>query len=425
MSKNLNYKILSLGTGQSNFLSTLYADLKAIMPNLEIDIDGYFDISKEVTVQNDKTFTNYKNFNQFEDLKLKSLVISFITIWFYSFFWKVFIHEIFTKKKIIHKFKIVIKQVYYLATVKNKILPLKHDLYHFQFCKSYNLRFIHYLPLNKKSICSFWGSDLYRMNHKDDIFYVKEALKKTDIITIQTPEMGYDLLKKYGNQFKDKITYAQFSLDRNIFEYIDSNSNNEIKQNELKTKLGINNKNTVITIAYNAFEANNHLKIIEQLSLLPKEIKSNLSIILPLAYGKSNTYLKKIDNCISQNKDLHIIKYEKFLNQNEISILRLITDIQIQMPVSDALSSSVTEVMYAGNIVLAASWLPYDIFERLGIYFRRIKSFEDIVPEIKTILSQIGEKKNYKKNKKIILENFFSDVTIKPWVKIYKSLLSQ
>src|SRR5690606_19796040 len=93
--------------------------------------------------------------------------------------------------------------------------------YQFHFCTKNTLKFIHYLPKRSKTICSFWGSDLYRINDPYNLFYVKKALRKTTKITIQTPEMVTDLGRKYGAFLLDKVVFAQFALETKIYNYID------------------------------------------------------------------------------------------------------------------------------------------------------------------------------------------------------------
>ena len=415
-------KILSLGSGQSNFLSRLYADLKGNIANLSFTIDNYNDLSKTVDSFKNSIFENKLDL-QVVSVRNKELIISILKVFFNKAFLIIFFFELKNKKSLVHSLKIVKRNAIYLAVAKQFIRNQNYSLYHFHFCVPFNLRFIHYLPKNSKIICSFWGSDLYRRNSKEDIFYVKLALQKTSVITVHTPEMKRDLLKKYDINIKSKIHLARKPPNTKVFDCILTTTQQEIRN--LKLKLAIPLENKIITVGYNAFEENNHLEILKHLYKIQKPIRSNITIILPLAYGRKEEYLQKLKYEADRYVDMHIIFYNDFLNSKELALLRMISNIQIQMPVSDALSHSITEVLFTGNDVIAGSWLPYQFYNRIGVKLYFIEEFSDLPKKVIELINQ-----NKKPNSEItsiqniITENFCSKTTVKPWVSLYKKLLN-
>lgn len=415
-------KILSLGSGQSNFLSRLYTDLKTHITNLSFTIDNYNDLSKTVNSFNNSIFENKLDL-QLVSVRKIELIISILKVFFNKAFLTIFFFELRNKKSFVHSLKIVKRNAIYLAVAKQFIRNQNYSLYHFHFCVPFNLRFIHYLPKNSKIICSFWGSDLYRRNSKEDVFYVKLALQKTSAITVHTAEMMQDLLNKYDIKIKPKIHLARKPPNTKVFDYILTITQQDIRN--LKVKLGIPFENKIITVGYNAFEENNHLEILKCLYKIRKSIRSKITIILPLSYGRKEEYLQKLKNEADRYIDMHIVFYNDFLNSKDLALLRKISNIQIQMPVSDALSHSITEVLFTGNNVIAGSWLPYQFYDRIGVKLYFIEQFSDIPKKVIELINQNKKTKSEIRSiQNIITENFCSKTTVKPWVSLYKKLLN-
>ena len=79
------------------------------------------------------------------------------------------------------------------------------------------------------------------------------------------------------------------------------------------------------------------------------EIKEKIVIVVHASYAGNADYFLKLKKLDIQLSQLSVTLIEKYLGFQEIAQLRLITDILIQMPESDALSAAMTEVLYSGN----------------------------------------------------------------------------
>jgi len=416
-------KVISLGLSQSNFLIQLYGQIKKIEDLFSFNVDNLYDLSGGKTQDASFVFETFYNFSKLQ-FSRKQYFISFLKILNYSFFWKSLFFELNRDFSISTLITHTTSQTVYKTIVDRGIVPLKFSIFHFHYCIPYNLKLIHYLPKNANVLCSFWGSDLYRNKDKGTLFYVTLALKRANKVTIQTPEMGLDLLKRYGTWLEPKVNYALFALEQNIYTLMDGYKNDRVLLQAYKTALNIPLSHTVITIGYNANKAFNHIEILKALNSLPAKVINTITCILPLSYQRDTIYLEELNSYIAAINHFSIIKIETFIPNEEVAKLRLITDIQIQMPISDALSGSITEVLYAGNIVLAGDWLPYAIFERKGVYYTKIKNYEDLATVLpKTIKNVSKLKVNYKWNADNIKKHFFPQQTSKTWVKIYKNLI--
>lgn len=415
-------KILSLGFSQSNFLTQLYSEIKLRSNKFTFHVDNFEDLSGGNLSYDQQVFESYHNFNRCQFSKLSQYQV-LIGLLCKRIFWVFFWFEIKQGKGANHLLKFVKKEVKTKACVDKIIIPLNFDIYQFHFCVKKRLKLVHYLPKNSKIVCSYWGSDLYRNRDDYNAFYVKKALSKATYVTIQTPEMAIDLFKTQGDFLKKKVIYAQFAVETEIYKLIDLYRTDEKSLLEFRQSLNIPSSNTVLTIGYNATEAFNHIVILEKLNLLDSDVKDRITCVLPLTYSRKESYLDELYEYID-SIELNIVCLDTFLPHEDIAKLRLITNIQIQMPISDALSGSVTEVLYAGNVVLAGSWLPYGIYKRNGISIETVASIDDLGIEILQIIENLDKSKSMDTERRLKIENhFFPEATTEAWIDLYNRML--
>lgn len=412
MKKN---KILVLGIGQSNFLNQLYENLVIDNSSLVIDIDGYRDISKG----KNKASFQYNNYLDLKKVKIKktALLKKVFQLLLGNFFWKIVFFEM-TQGLTFKRFIDLIKEysrIKYIA--ENYFGSQNYQIFHFHFCTLENLKYLYFLPEDSKSICSFWGSDLLRATGVSNVFYVELALRKASIITVQTRELAEILFCKYSRDFTQKTQCLPFTISTEIYESIDKHKLDYKIIEEFKIKYNIPLDKKVIVISHNAFKENNHIEVLKELKKLPHSIKKEITIVLPLSYGRNDKYVEELKAILIE--DIKIILIYEYLDSKEIALLRLSTNIMIQMPISDALSGTMTEVLYAGNKVIAGSWLPYGLLRRNGIVFSEIDNFSDLVPAIVEVLNST----EITNNDLIIKSLLFPNITTPLWNNLYKSLL--
>ena len=87
-----------------------------------------------------------------------------------------------------------------------------------------------------------------------------------------------------------------------------------------------------------------------------------------MTYGLTAEYLNQIIDHLKKTGLSYIILSD-FLTKKEVAKLRLITDIAINISISDAYSASVQEQIYAENIVITGNWLPYDYLKECKYLF--------------------------------------------------------
>jgi len=414
-------KILVLGIGQSNFLNQLYGDVLLKDNQYIFDIDKFYDVSKG---QVDANSPFQKKYN-FDNIKFSFFqrLYNFMSFSLKSFFWEIFFFELSQK---VHPFIIIdlLRQYARASQIVNKyIIPQNHHIYHFHFCTPEYLMYIHFLPLNSKSICSFWGSDLMRITGVSNVFYVSRALRKTTQITLQSQELAQILLFKYGREFENKILINQFTINTDIYDFINEFVSDSGAIDAFKNKYSIPTDKIVIAVSHNAFIANNHFDILESLVSLENKYKNNCVFIMPLGYGGNDKYINEIKIYCNNHKDLKTQILTDFFDPKNTALLRLSTDLMIQMPISDALSGAMTEVLYAGNAVLSGSWLPYGILKNNELPLIEASNFNQLPKLVADFCDNFNEVKEVNKNNANKIKNFlFPDTTSKQWLSLFNSM---
>ncbi|MBI6118186.1 glycosyltransferase [Salegentibacter maritimus] len=416
------HKVLILGIGQSNFLNQLYSQLLVETGKYNFYINDYFDLSKGKVGKENKIYSDFFNFRRIKISK-RNLYYHFIQFSFDRFFWKILFFEISQRKSLKDIKNILGEMAQARFRVKKLIEPLHPEIVHFHFCIPQNIRELYFLSPEIKCICSFWGSDLLRMTGVSNVFYLQNALERTSKITIQSPELGETLLTKYGRGLQNKLEYIRFPLEPKIFDEIDANRNDYKKLRDFKIKYTIPLDKKIIAVGHNAFRENNHLKIIGIIEKLPSKYLEDVVVLLHLSYGGNESYKNQLKN-LSCQTNIKIVVVEEYLDKSEIALLRLITDILIQMPISDALSAAVTEVLYAKGMVVSGSWLPYGFFQRNNIKLFEVESFNNLKIKLEELLDN-DVKYLVENNPLEIRKTFLSGMEVKQWLNLLNSLISQ
>ena len=415
-------KILSLGISQSNFLGQLYGDLQDKYENYKVGINNYYDVTKGQVPNKKDVFSEYFNFEKEKVTRFQSFT-SFIELSFTKEFWEIYFFERSQGRSIKESYYFMRSFAYDKDLTEKYILTTGYDIYHFHYCNPGNLKYLHHFQTNKKVICSFWGSDLMRETGVANVFYVKKALDKASVITIQNAELAEMLYCKYGREFQNKTTIIQFTIHTKIYDFIDLLRNNIERIENFKTNYTIPHKKIVITVSHNAFAANNHFKILEVLEELPAQLISMIVVVLPLGYGRNDDYIHRLETYKESSK-IELVLLHQFFGPEDTAMLRLCTDLMIQMPISDALSGAMTEVLYAGNHVVVGGWLPYGLLRRNGINYTEVEKYNELGGVIESYLNNPAFFRDTNKtnpdNIKVVL---FPTKTTSDWNTLFSNLL--
>jgi hypothetical protein len=111
---------------------------------------------------------------------------------------------------------------------------------------------------------------------------------------------------------------------------------------------------------------------------------------------------------------------ENYLHGDENANIKLASDIMINMLKTDSFSGSMQEFLYASNIIITGSWLPYELFDKEGIVYEKIDKLSTLHSKISEVLSR-----NFILNKNIeIIKNLSNwNNNIKSWIEAYEGTI--
>lgn len=209
---------------------------------------------------------------------------------------------------------------------------------------------------SKAKISSFiYGSEFLRAN-KFGLWCVDRVFSLSDSIVCDS-SAELDALKNCFPRYSSIMSCCYFGssiIDRLL----------TISQSTASHKLFSGGKK-VIMCGYNGLRQQQHLKVIESL----REVAKEFYWIFPMTYYNSDLdYRQEVIKLLNElNIDYVIL--DRFLTEEEWARYLFSTDIFIHMQVSDAFSSSISEHLLLGHILINGSWLQYKDLDDNGIYY--------------------------------------------------------
>jgi glycosyltransferase involved in cell wall biosynthesis len=267
-----------------------------------------------------------------------------------------------------------------------------------------------------KLIVSTYGTDFYK--YRKYSFLQKPFYRAASRITFSNEATRTQFNKFYQDQYSGKTAICTFGLSK-------ISTIQKIKEEEaitdIKKLFNIPDGKTAITVGYHANPITQQLKILACIQDLPSEIREQIHILFPLTYGGTSAYMDEIEN-YTKSIGVSYTMIKGFRSDDEISRLRLASDVMINLPKSDQLSATMMEYLLAGNYVITGQWLPYQAIDDLGVRYKRIQSFEELTPLLCQILTKpdISEEELLKNAR--LIWNFISwDIAIQQWLNVYKA----
>jgi len=295
---------------------------------------------------------------------------------------------------------------------------------------NYDICHIHYLSIEygfltkqilckcKKLVISIWGSDFYRtkwLQKKIQYRIIKHAHKIT-FANKRTLE-GF---KKYFKLIDDnKFEVIRFgSSPLNILKNI-----HNISIKDSKKLFNISTNDLVVVCGNNASQGNQHLDIIKAIQKVKQQLPYNILFLFPFTYSFDRKYYFKIKELLDRAEINYKILTD-FLSDYKVAKLRKVSDIMINTLISDQLSASMIEHLYAENIVITGNWLPYDIFDKNNIFLLKVSSVDEIGEKLVYVIKNYNKlKKKCKYNKELLYSLCSWENSIKKWKNMYAEVL--
>lgn len=295
-----------------------------------------------------------------------------------------------------------------------------YDFIHIHYIEDILIRDARYLvkKLKSKLIVSIWGSDFLRASDskKQKMLPILQYASK---ITIANSVAKSSFLEYYVKTIsEEKVVLCRFFIEPlSILKKNIKDTTNA----EGKLTFGFTKKN-VIVIGYNASRMQQHLQILKSIEsntdLL--NLKDKIEFVLPLTYPKDDAYIEEINGFVSKSKFNYKL-LTNFMSDIQVSQLRIASDIMIQLQTTDMLSASMLEHMYASNIIITGSWLPYKDLKDWGLAYEEVGQVDELGVKLNAILSDYDAfKVRINGNNNILEQKYSRDEIISKWVGLYK-----
>ena len=306
------------------------------------------------------------------------------------------------------------------ATKLVKSIP-EYDVLHVHYAdSSWAMKIRIFAGKYRKLLMSIWGSDFYRTNTIDRQLQ-QSLFSLADLISFGNPNTMEDYKKVFSRIASKKLRLAYFGSP-NIYEV---RRIEDLDRSLVCKKLGIPFDVVVVTIGYNNSPHQQHEKIIKSLELVKDRLPNNILLALPMTYGGNSVYRDNIVKLMN-NSDFNHLVFPNFMQDEEVAMLRVASEIMIQVQTTDSLSSSMRESLYAGNVVITGDWLPYGILDEKGVFMLKVSSVEEVGEKLVYAVNNLDSlKEKCKKNPEIIWELSSWEKNIQSWIDIYEELLQK
>ena len=218
-----------------------------------------------------------------------------------------------------------------------------------------------------------WGSEVLRAKGE-----VAEAVKRAHIdADFIAGHEGANLLINARDNYKVEAKRIKarktFPKGVQILKEIIGKQNRK----EMSSDIGIPYAEYNIICGYSGREGHRHKEIIEAIYANKEELPNNYQLVFPVTYACEGKYIEELKSICSE-KGLNAVFLTKYMSDEHIAKLHLLTDLYINIQPSDNGNSFMTEALYAGNKIITGRWLNYSQYEKYGIPYYLIDKIEDL-----------------------------------------------
>ena len=226
--------------------------------------------------------------------------------------------------------------------------------------------------LGRRLIASIWGSDFLRASPAD-LATLHQTLSIADIVTTNNPEVGRKLTAAFP-ELEPKIRVIPFGMrSLDVIRDLQASETNA----ETRELLGAPPDKAIVVIGYNASHQQQHGLMVDGLAALHVEEKSRIHVIAPMTYPDDGPYQADIEARLAEAGLSHDVWRGK-RDIEDVCRLRIASDYALNMQTTDSLSASIQEHILTGTRMVVGAWLPYGLFEEMGVPILRVQNAADI-----------------------------------------------
>lgn len=276
---------------------------------------------------------------------------------------------------------------------------------------------LRYSTKNNIMAATWIGSDILRRNDSE-LEKVWPVLEKFDVVTTLSSRLEKVFYEKFLKNREYTFLVKKIYIGQISFEYIE-----KLRDCKAPRKLQgniIGEDRLVICVGYNASEAQQHKRVLEELSKLGDELKKKVLMVLQMSYGdvSGGKYTSEV---VQLCKDIgfETIVYDEFFFYDVVAEIRYATDIYINSQTTDAFAGTIREYLYADTILFNAAWLEYEEFSEWGI---KTSTFEDF-SELPNMIANFNREEGLeiaRKNREIVMNKFSWDRCRNEWARVFE-----
>lgn len=323
---------------------------------------------------------------------------------------------------------------FFPTKVSNQLIPIwkNHQLKSFLKTHSYDIVHCHWivpsLVLTKSLKCycpklfvTFWGGELTHLSlFKSKNIYLnrlKQFMTIVDCIANSSNAIQ-NILYQFPD-YKGKTWIA--NLGSTSVQYICEMQSSYTKE-MAKESLNMPTDKFVVMIGYSGKTLHQHLSIIHALQT-HDSLKQRIHLFAPMTRDAEFDYIEKVESALKQSGYTYTLLRDRYLNDREVAIIRLATDIVFQFSTFDGFSRSILECIGAKAWLIYARWLDYDnSLKSWKIQALPAESIVDGVRQLSYFLDHVAEfSSSLRKNSEVVLRKLAWSECIKDWINLYRN----
>ncbi len=241
-------------------------------------------------------------------------------------------------------------------------------------------------PKTTRIISTFYGSDLLRAKDFDKLL-LRRVLERSNCITLGSENMIQAFEETFKGNYLDKCVKADLGSNNApiLAAQID-----HLDKIECKRRFGIPEKKLSVFCGYNGRREHRHIQIIDELMKMDQSIKEKVCLVFHCGYELADTYKSELIQK-AEESGIEYVMISDYLKGIELAKVRKAADIMLNLQISDALSNSMMENIYAGAVVIKGKWLDYPDLDKAGVFTVSIDDMDELPSYVTRITQQFGE----------------------------------
>jgi len=273
-------------------------------------------------------------------------------------------------------------------------------------------------------VCSVWGSDYIKASDEDKerqkpLYDLADAVSFNNEVIKDAFVLDFNAR---GSNLGHKARLARLPLG--VFTTIREAERTFNRQAALRI-LGLPSGRTIVCCGTNGRLIQQHVDIVSSMNKVGNRLSTLCHLVFPMAYGSTREGVQALKDALACT-DLEYTISESFLPDQEVALLRLVSDVLVQVQEHDMFSGAMQESMMAGKVVLTGSWLPYEMLDRAGGYLHRVDSVCEVGERVLQILGDLDAELERASVNRVVVEKISGPkATFPEWVRLYKELQSK